>query len=578
MNPEDKAKVQGKTAPSREAPVRHQGKPALGQAGTGSSVKKVDQVIRRAPQMQGEIGSAHSAARPHNAEQAQPVRKKAAPSTEASRRNTEESIHTPVKKKPAAGTAAPKAAASQPAAAQRPLRTFEDVPEREERVLRKGAAQKNDQTRKSEKAKKDSGAKKASKKAGKKSGSGGGGFMRLGKGLKTGSVTISTYGKKALNMFDSFATSETDSDKTDTFFKNLVRRLGLEGKLRFSSFLLGSLVVLILTLVFFNNTNLLVEHVTVSIAGLDSDLEGYTICLLSDMHGREFGTKQATLLRTINGEEYDLMLLAGDMVGIKGNPQPLYDLLDGVESKAPIYFIAGDSDPGPLRSKPNVVEGLLEEFVLEEWVLGAMERGAIYLDSPERLEVEDAVIWLTPGSMLNVESSSTVSALNLQEREESDAVIAGVPEAYDTLPFTAYRQQNMLRLQEQILEMQGEDLHISVAHIPPHDPIRTSDGKDGYLPTVDLIVGGHYCGGVWQIPMMGPLYIPAVEAERHGWLPARNEAEGLRMLGSANLYVTAGLGVTDQINLPDFRLYNRPRVTILHLTAKLTDDLLGLND
>ena len=50
------------------------------------------------------------------------------------------------------------------------------------------------------------------------------------------------------------------------------------------------------------------------------------------------------------------------------------------------------------------------------------------------------------------------------------------------------------------------------------------------------------------------------------------------MLGSAALYVSGGLGVTDQVYLPDFRLNNQPKVTLLHLTAKLTDDLLGIGE
>ena len=147
-------------------------------------------------------------------------------------------------------------------------------------------------------------------------------------------------------------------------------------RFHFSSFIIATFVVLLFILTFFNNTNLEVEHATVSIAGLSKDLEGYRILLLSDMHGREFGTGQATLLRAIQGEDYDMVVLAGDMVGKKGNAQPLYDLLEGLGTSKPVYFVAGDSDPGPLREEPNVVEGMLEEFVLEDWVLGAVSRGA----------------------------------------------------------------------------------------------------------------------------------------------------------------------------------------------------------
>ncbi len=539
MNSEDKAKVPEKKPSVVPNGTSAHGKPVLGKTGTGTAVKKVDKVIGHVPQ--GTAGEQKTVVPAGTSGTA--VKKKPAVQSvqEGEQPKRVSSASAPVGKAQPKGTGA-SGGGSSASAAKKPVK------------------------------------KTAAKGKKKQKGATGETFMRLGRGIKAGSVTVGKYGKKALTAFDTFATSQVEEDQSDVFFKRIVARLGLTDKLKFSTFIIGSIILLIVMLVLFNNTSLEVEHVTVSIAGLDSDLEGYTICLISDLHGREFGTKQATLLRSINGEEYDLMLMAGDMVGIKGDPQPLYDLIDGLDGNAPIYFIAGDSDPGPLRDKPNQVEGTLDEWVLDDWVLGAIDRGAIYLDSPESLQVEDAIIWFTPGSMQNVESSSTVSALNLQEKKESDAVLAGRPEAYDALPFTAYRQQNMLRLQESILEMDGEDLHISLTHIPPVEPIRTSDGKDGYLPTVDLIVAGHYCGGVWRVPMLGALYIPAVEADRHGWLPAQDHVSGLRMLGSANLYVTAGLGVTDRIHLPDFRFYNQPKITILHLTAKLTDDLLGLND
>ncbi len=430
-------------------------------------------------------------------------------------------------------------------------------------------------------AKKKSGKSTSSKsKKGKKKAKAGQTFIRIGHGIRAGSISIKKYVKGGMSWFDRFVAGEANitAPKGDVLIGTLSEKFMWVKKMGFSSFIIGSVLLMAVLLTFFNNTSIAVENVDVSIAGLNSDLEGYTICLISDLHGREFGTQQATLLRAVNAEDYDLMLITGDMVGKDGDPQPFYDFLDGLSSSKPIYFIAGDSDPGPLRDEPNVVEGMLEEFVLEDWILGAIERGAIYLDSPESLTVDDAVIWITPESMLNVDSSSTLSALNKQVYQETNDVLAGMASGYARLPFSSYFQQNMTELQERILEMETDDLHISMAHIPPYSAPRVSDGSDGYLPTVDLMVAGHYCGGVWKLPLIGAVYIPAVEALRHGWFPSQDEVEGLRMLGSVNMYVSAGLGVTDQIYLPDFRFNNQPKVTLLHLTAKLTDDLLGFTD
>lgn len=418
--------------------------------------------------------------------------------------------------------------------------------------------------------------KKTSAKGKKKGGKANETFMRLGRGIRTGSVTVTEYSKKAMRFFDAFTAGDAEVD--DTLLRRLRTRFKWLAQFRFSTFIIAAAVILALTLTFFNNTNIQVQNVTISVAGLSDDLEGYTICLISDMHGREFGTKQATLLRTINGENYDMLIMAGDMVGKGGNTQPLYDLIDGLSGGKPVYFVAGDSDPGPLRDEPNVVEGPLEEFVLEEWIIGATERGAVYLDSPTSLTVDDSTIWLTPETMLNVESSSTVSVLNLQTHLETEEVLEDKQAAYNALPFTSYRLQVMQEMQTSIPQMQTEDLHISVGHIPPCRTPRSSDGTDGYLPTADLILAGHNCGGVWKLPVLGAIYIPSAEAPRHGWFPVQSSVEGLSMLGTINLYISGGLGVTDQIYLPDFRLNNQPKVTLLHLTAKLTDDLLGISE
>ena len=461
---------------------------------------------------------------------------------------------------------------------KKPQRVFgeEDFQEEKSRPAKKNTnvsgAKKSSVKAKDEKP--ESGKKKASSKK-KKKGTSKETFIRMGKGLKAGSVTVTEYSKKAMRFFDAFTAGETAGGGGRHRFSE---RFEWMFRFRFSSFIIATFVVLLFILTFFNNTNLQVVHSTVSIAGLSKDLEGYRILLLSDMHGRQFGTGQAALLRAIEGEDYDMVVLAGDMVGKNGNAQPLYELLEGLGTAKPVYFVAGDSDPGPLRGKPNVVEGMLEEYVLQDWVLGAIDRGAVYVDSPESLVVEDSTIWLTPESMLNVEASSTVSSLNKQSHMESEEVLQNSKAAYDALPFTAYRQQNMQALLDATTEISKEDLHISIGHIPPYSTPRVSDGTDGYLPTVDLILAGHNCGGVWKLPLIGALYIPSVEAPRHGWLPARNEVEGLRMLGTVSLYVTGGLGVTDQVYLPDFRLYNQPKVSVLTLTAALTDDLLGIND
>ena len=116
--------------------------------------------------------------------------------------------------------------------------------------------------------------------------------------------------------------------------------------------------------------------------GLPEDLEGYRILLLSDLNGRRFGDEQATILREIGTLDYDAVFIAGDMVGSGGDPQPFYELLEGLPSSKPVYFIAGDSDPQPVLDVTRDITGTVEQMVLADWILGAIERGATYVDAP----------------------------------------------------------------------------------------------------------------------------------------------------------------------------------------------------
>lgn len=400
-------------------------------------------------------------------------------------------------------------------------------------------------------------------------------FMKLGGSLRRGGAVIRRYSTGAFKSFDDFTTGE-DQDKVSEL---LLKRFAWLRRIKFSAFVLVSVVALALLIMFFNNNSIAVEEKTVSIAGLSADFEGYRIALISDLHGQEFGNSQASLLRSINGVKYDLMIMAGDMVGKKGNAAPLYELLDGLTSSAPVYFIAGDSDPGPLLDEPRDTEGTLEQFVLEDWVLGAIDHGAIYLDAPTQIVKNKSTMWLTPESMLDVEASPLLSQLNAQYRMESAEVVAGGTAARTTLPLTAWRVQCAEKLLNAVSTMSSDDLHIAVAHYPPIEAYNASSGYSGsgMLRTADLVLAGHYCGGGWKLPGLGAIYIPAIEAPRHGWLPDQTLVEGERLLGGVNVYTTGGLGMSDAIPLPRFRLNNQPKVTILTLTAALTDDLLGVS-
>lgn len=345
------------------------------------------------------------------------------------------------------------------------------------------------------------------------------------------------------------------------------------------------LVVLVIlfaavALVFMNNTNVSVAQQQVTVVGLPVDLENYKMLVVSDLNGRRFGDKQSALLRTINNLDYDSILFLGDMVGKGGDPEPFYEILDGIPSSKEMYFICGDSDPGPLLDVPRSITGTLSQLVFEDWILGAIERGAVYVDSPTALTVGNSTVWLSPSTLMTLEASDLLNTWKEQTEQEEDGVISGLAADYQTLPLTSYRYRVAQNYYNTVDSIKEEDFHLILSHTVPSDEsiyaMAAHDSFGGkYLPEAELILAGHYCGGVWRLPMLGAFYIPDNMLPRNGWFPDQEDAYGLSTIGESQVYITGGLSVNSQTPFMPFRLFNQPQLSVLTLTATLPENMLS---
>lgn len=393
---------------------------------------------------------------------------------------------------------------------------------------------------------------------------------KLSKSVRTGGKSTIEYTKEAITRFNTFTQSQQA--------KRLSKLKGVN--MTFPLFILLSFLILVFALMALDNSSVQVDRQTISLVGLPDDLEGYTILQVSDLHARDFGAHQAALLRAINAETYNLIVFTGDMVGASGNAQPFYDLLDGLSAKRPRYFIPGDSDPDILLDAPRKTGGTLQEVVLSDWVLGAKQRGAELLSAATEISVGQAKLWLTPAYLLNLNITDSVKLLQDQITQETEGSLGGLSGDYDNLPFTTWRYNQFKATQDAIPRMSASDVQIALSHIPPTEQYITvsqelgAKGTRAYLYTPDLVLAGHYCGGGWKLPGLGAFYIPSAFSPRHGWFPAREEVEGLRQMGGTTVYTSPGLGMTDRIFLPKFRLLNSPKISVLTLTSAI-ESLIG---
>lgn len=331
--------------------------------------------------------------------------------------------------------------------------------------------------------------------------------------------------------------------------------------------------------VMLNNSNLTISEQTVTVVGLPDDMEGYRIVVLSDMNARRFGDSQSLLLRTLNGIKYDAIFCLGDMVGKGGNAQPFWEFLEGLKNPEKVYFICGDSDPGPYLKSARGTEGVLSQLILEDWILGAIERGANFVDAPVSIPVKNSVLWVSPATMLNLEASSTLAAWQDQTEQEEDGVRSGITTDYNQLPVTTYRRKLAQQLYDAQRAMSATDIHISLAHeAPTEEYLYTSEDHNGqgerFLSSPELLLAGHYCGGVWRIPFVGAFYVPDKTLPRGGWFPAQANVAGLSAVGSTQVYITKGLSTSGSVPLMPFRLFNAPEVSVLTLTSVLPENML----
>ncbi|MBQ3079343.1 MAG: hypothetical protein IJC48_04985, partial [Clostridia bacterium] len=287
--------------------------------------------------------------------------------------------------------------------------------------------------------------------------------------------------------------------------------------------------------------------------------------------------------RVLESFAYDMVLLTGDMVGPSGNAEPFYSLIELLSTKKPVFFIAGDNDPPPLLSeaRDNTGKSLtLNQMVLNDWVLGAIERGAIYLDSPQSVTKGKSRMWLLPDTVLNLNLSNTVSGLKNAMEQESESMLLGIEDSRLSLPFTNYRYNIYSKAQSNISLVTSQDLIVMLSHEVPtdsqllvsQDPLTAEEAKS-YYPSPDLVFGGHFCGGEWKIPGLGAFHIPSRLSARYGWFPDQSYVQGERSVGSSIIYVTPGLSVSSD-TLLRFRLMNPPRISIITLTGELPSSFL----
>lgn len=323
------------------------------------------------------------------------------------------------------------------------------------------------------------------------------------------------------------------------------------------------LLALILAILLINvavNQFVRVERVTVPIRKMDAAFEGYTLLHISDLKGLLFGKDQQFIRFALRDAQFDAVVMTGDMVSSRGNAQPLYELIEVLRElnpDAPLYMIPGDRDPLP-ASMSYATGG----SPFAPWILGAQQRGAQLLNSPQLIERDGHALWLTTSALLSLDLDT------MQEQFERQYLDVLDSQDENEVDLAKYNLQWLSETRAAREAMTEDDVYISLTHVPPSE----DELQNAYTGTLSerlhLVLCGHYEGGLIRLPFVGALFIPSQNLPNYGILPGPQTYCGLSKVGKTYLYVSPGLGDNDGIYPPlFFRFCNPPTVSLISLTT-----------
>jgi len=206
-------------------------------------------------------------------------------------------------------------------------------------------------------------------------------------------------------------------------------------------------IILVAAYVFFEVHMVRVTKYTVYIENLPEKFDGFTLLQLSDFHSKQFGKEQQKLMDLINKQDYDLVVITGDLTN-KHNPktEPVAQLLKRLAGK-PVYFVPGNHEWW---------NGFKTRKLLQESGVN------IFINSAEKIQIADQHVWL-----VGVDDP-------YRGRDDLKTALAGTD---DGAP------------------------KVLLAHAPNIFP-------EAISRKVDLLLVGHTHGGQVRLPFVGALVIP----------------------------------------------------------------------
>ena len=338
---------------------------------------------------------------------------------------------------------------------------------------------------------------------------------------------------------------------------------------RFRNTVLILIPILVLTVWVLNITvsrRVQLTEMRLTVLNLPDDLEGFSILHLSDLHGARYGENQKAVQTALGTTRYSCVVMTGDMVGLDGDPEPVLELVALMPGDTPKFYIPGDMDGSAVETYAHS-----SLSVYTDWAERLIQAGVTILDRPVLITREKGRIWFVPEEVYALDLDGMRRIFRDQLEEMNSRATSLTPDDAARIRELEYELERIDALEELKKEILPTDIQVVLTHTPlgedyVADLVSWAGKEDLFsLRYAGLILAGHYNGGQWRIPFIGPIYVPEL-----GWFPDDSEVQGLSYVNGIPQYISPGMGSDPHYEHQPGRFFNSPVITRIVLTRKAT--------
>ncbi|MBI5983855.1 metallophosphoesterase [Clostridium perfringens] len=274
--------------------------------------------------------------------------------------------------------------------------------------------------------------------------------------------------------------------------------------------LLFIVIVSIILFAFFNwqNNSIIISEMVFKNDTIPESFNGYKILQISDLHNKEFGSKQNKILAEIEKINPDIIVITGDLIDSNNtNIDIAMELINGAINIAPIYYVSGNHE---------VWSGSYDDLKSN-----LENSGVVVLDN-QKIEVFN--------------DSDSIDIIGLADTAFIES---------DWLEYGGNAEtKNLLNT----LTEGSTNFKILLSHRPELFDIYSNSN-------LNLIFSGHAHGGQFRLPFIGGLIAPD-----QGFFPKLTE--GIHTSNDTSMIISRGLGNS----IIPVRILNRPELIVVTLS------------